>query len=132
MVHIMVLAPIGGEMIVSKRFSFDAAHHLPKYEGKCHQIHGHHWRVEVACKGEVAEDTGIVVDFNELKKFCNIFEEKFDHTLLNDILPNPTAENICKYIFDEFYMWCVSRGVSFEYLRIWETENSMVEMNYRR
>ena len=74
----------------------------------------------------------MVVDFNELKKFCNIFEEKFDHTNLNDILPNPTAELICKYIFDEFYMWCVAHGVSFEHLKVWETENSMVEMKIGR
>jgi len=115
-------------MIVSKKFSFDAAHFLPKYKGKCNQTHGHHWVVELACGGEVAEDTGMVVDFAELKKFCNIFEERFDHTLLNDTLPNPTAENICKYILDEFYLWCVTHGVSFEYIRIWEAENSMVEL----
>lgn len=115
---------------VSKKFSFDAAHHLPNYKGKCKNPHGHHWVCELACRGPIAEDTGMVVDFNELKKFCNIFEEKFDHTYLNDIkeLPNPTAENICQYIHDEFHMWCVAHGVSFEYIRIWETPNSMVEL----
>ena len=114
-------------MIVSKKFSFDAAHFLPHYEGKCNRLHGHHFVVEVACGGNVAEDTGMVIDFVELKKFCNIFEEKLDHTLLNDIISNPTAEFICKYIYDEFYMWCKARSVDFEYIRIWETENSMVE-----
>ena len=118
-------------MIVSKKFSFDAAHHLPKYEGKCARPHGHHWTVELACSGYVAEDTGMVVDFTELKKFCGIFEEKFDHANLNDILPNPTAENICKYIYDEFNMWCVTHKVKFEYIRIWETENSMCEFHIK-
>jgi len=115
-------------MVVSKKFSFDAAHFLPKYEGKCKRLHGHHWEVELACRGEVAEDTGMVVDFNELRKFCDIFEEKFDHTHLNDTLKNPTAENICRYIYDEFNIWCVTHGVAFEYIRIWETPNSMVEL----
>jgi 6-pyruvoyltetrahydropterin/6-carboxytetrahydropterin synthase len=121
-------------MIVSKKFSFDAAHSLPKYEGKCNRLHGHHWVVELACSGYVAEDTGMVVDFNELKKFCNIFEEKFDHTCLNEIseLWNPTAENICKYIYDEFNMWCVAHKVDFEFIRIWETPNSMVQMQIGR
>ena len=120
-------------MIVSRKFSFDAAHHLPKYVGNCQRPHGHHWVVELACSGNVAGDTGMVIDFKELKKFCNIFEEKFDHTNLNEIryLSNPTAENICKYIYDEFNMWCVAHGVQFEYIKIWETENSMVEMRGR-
>lgn len=116
------------EMIVSKKFSFDAAHHLPKYPGKCQNLHGHHWVAELACGGPVDEARGMVVDFTELKKFCSIFEEKFDHAFLNDVLQNPTAENIAQYIFDEFNMWCVAKGLSFEYIRIWEGEDSMVEL----
>jgi len=119
-------------VIVSKRFSFDAAHFLPNYEGKCKNVHGHHWVVEVACSGVVDEVSGMVIDFVELKKFCDIFEEKFDHTLLNDIIPNPTAEFICKYIYVEFYLWCKARVLDFEYIRIWETENSMVELRIGR
>jgi len=120
-------------VIVSKKFSFDAAHFLPGYKGKCSKLHGHRWICELACRGYVAEDTGMVIDFAELKKFCDIFEDRFDHTCLNDLpgLSNPTAENICQYIYDEFNMWCVAHGVRCEYIRIWETPNSMCELHMK-
>ena len=98
-------------MIVSKKLSFDAAHFLPNYEGKCKDVHGHTWKVEVACSGDLREDTGMVVDFKELKKFLEWVEDRFDHKLLNDFIKNPTAENISKYIFDEFNLWCVGKGL---------------------
>ena len=56
-------------MIVSKRVSFDAAHFLPGYVGKCSQMHGHHWIVELAVAGEVNLETGMVIDFIELSRF---------------------------------------------------------------
>lgn len=120
-------------MLVSRRFSFDAAHFLPNYEGKCKNLHGHHWEVEVACSGEINEDTGMVIDFTKLKEFCESIKEQFDHTCLNEVgFPNPTAENICKFIEAEFSLWCGRQGVKLEYIRVWETENSMVEMRIRR
>lgn len=114
-------------MLVSKKTSFDAAHRLPDYKGKCASIHGHHWVVEVACSGNV-RGSGMVVDFSELKCFLNWVDERFDHQFLNDFIPVPTAENLAKYIFDEFILWCVGKGLKFEYLRVWETETSMVEL----
>jgi 6-pyruvoyltetrahydropterin/6-carboxytetrahydropterin synthase len=116
-------------MLVSKKFSFDAAHYLPNYEGKCKNMHGHHWVVEVACSGKVNEKSGMVVDFAELKDFFGWVERIFDHKLLNDFIKNPTAENICEYIYGEFNLWCIARQLRFEYIRIWETENSMAELN---
>ncbi len=117
-------------MIVSKKFSFDAAHFLPGYDGKCKNLHGHHWVVEVACSGEVDEGTGMVIDFAALKRFCDGIESYFDHTCLNDseYIENPTAENICTYIYEEFAYWCRDNEVKVRYVRIWEAENSMVEL----
>ena len=115
-------------MKVSKRFSFDAAHFLPNYEGKCHRVHGHHWEIELACEGKVDEEKGMVVDFAELGKFCKIFRDRFDHVLLNDIIQNPTAENICRRLFGEFYLWCKARDLDLGYIRVWETEDNMVEL----
>ena len=115
-------------MLVSKKFSFDAAHFLPNYEGKCKNLHGHHWVVEVACSGKVNPKTGMVVDFLYLKTFLGQIGGKFDHKLINDLISNPTAENICRYIFDEFNLWCVARGLKVEYIRVFETENSMAEL----
>lgn len=115
-------------MIVAKKMEFDSAHFLPDYKGKCSQMHGHHWVVEVACKGEVGQRSGMVVDFKDLKIFLDVMEEKFDHKLINDFIKNPTAENICQYIYDEFYMWCIARGLRFSWIKVWETADSMAMM----
>ena len=88
-------------MIVSRKFTFDAAHHLPGYPGKCAQVHGHSWRFEVAIGGEIKPD-GMVIDFSILKKVVQPLVDQLDHTNLNDnkYLKNPTAENLAVYIFD--------------------------------
>lgn len=121
------------KLLVSKRISFDAAHFLPNYEGPCRNIHGHHWKVELAVKGEVNED-GMVIDFAELKKFLSFVEETFDHKLINNIITNPTAENIALWIEDKFKLWETDIrlnkriNISFAHIRVWETEDSMVEL----
>ena len=116
-------------MICSKKCSFDAAHFLPNYEGKCRNMHGHHWKVEVAVEGEVDKETGIVVDFILLKR---LLQEKvidrFDHKLINDTIENPTAENIASYIKNEFEFITWLDNIRLAYIRVWETENSMVEL----
>ena len=79
---------------------FNAAHLLNNYNGKCSEIHGHSWKVEVWIRGEDTQkdELGILWDFNNLKKIVDIF----DHKNLNNILSlNPTAENITDYIYKQ-------------------------------
>jgi 6-pyruvoyltetrahydropterin/6-carboxytetrahydropterin synthase len=117
-------------MLVSKKVSFDAAHYLPDYKGKCHNLHGHHWVVEVGLEGPV-DSTGMVVDFTWIKKVLETQAvKKFDHKLVNDILPNPTAENIAVYLYDKIDQeWCQgpTGNARLAYVRVWETEDSMAE-----
>lgn len=79
----------------------DSAHRLENYKGKCANVHGHSWKVEVWIKGHVHEadgKTGILFDFGNIKQI----KDKYDHKLLNAVSPfdkiNPTAENM-SYIF---------------------------------
>lgn len=116
------------EMIVAKRASFDAAHYLPKYEGKCKNLHGHHWVVELAVKGPVQE-SGMVVDFTLLKEFLDSIVEKFDHHLLNDLIQNPTAENICLWIEKNWKVWYLE-GCELAWIKVWETEDSFALLSY--
>lgn len=86
-------------MKAGRTFYFDASHHLPAYKGKCEQLHGHTYRLDVVVEGDIKKD-GMVLDFCELER---IVEEKviatLDHQDLNNILPNPTAENIAEWIW---------------------------------
>ena len=54
-------------MILALRFKFDAAHRLMNHSGQCRNIHGHTWLVEVMIEGAVKEESGMVVDFQDLK-----------------------------------------------------------------
>ncbi len=88
-------------MLVSKEFTFDAAHFLTKYHGKCEHLHGHTYRLRVTVEGEI-QANGLVIDFVILKKIVrDRIIEKFDHRSLNDYFDNPTAEIVCEYIWNE-------------------------------
>ena len=118
-------------MIVSKRISFDAAHYLPNHPGKCRNLHGHTFSIELGVKGDVDPKSGIVIDFSELKKFLEVIKEEFDHTLINDTIENPTAENICSYILDRFDEWWYfkNKAIDLAFIRVRETEDSMAELS---
>lgn len=108
-------------MQVSKEFTFDAAHFLTKYHGKCENLHGHTYRLRVTVEGEIQED-GMVVDFLEVKALVKEkILGKFDHRNLNDFFENPTAEFVAKYIWDE-----LKPALNLCEVRLWETENSFV------
>src|SRR5512135_643296 len=82
-------------------FYFAAAHRLPRYEGPCFRQHGHNYKFFIAVEGEVDPRTGLIADFGVLKQVVQ--EEvlaRVDHRNLNDILDNPTAENIARWIWE--------------------------------
>lgn len=89
---------------VTTEKSFDAAHYLRDYKGKCANLHGHRWTVKVRCVAVKLTD-GMVIDFTTVKAFLNPIIERYDHQCLNDIQPydviNPTAENIARHIYIE-------------------------------
>ncbi len=110
-------------MIVVRRFEFQAAHSLPRHPGKCRDLHGHSYRLEVHCEGPVDAASGMVMDFSEVRdavKRCVL--EPLDHTLLNDRLENPTAENLAVWIWDRL----VEDGLPLVELRVQETTDCLV------
>lgn len=119
-------------MIVAKSMDFCAAHFLPNYEGKCRNLHGHNWKVELAVEGEVDVDSGMVIDFTLLNQFLKEkVEGRFDHALVNDVIENPTAENIASRIKLSWDLWreenCPS--VCLAWIKVWESGDAfaMVE-----
>lgn len=81
--------------------TFDAAHQLGHHEGKCHNLHGHTYRVECTAIGRLVEDEsrsdyGMVVDFAFLKEVYKAeIDSKCDHALILGTEPLPWIEWIC-------------------------------------
>ena len=110
---------------VTKIFKFDAAHLLPDYVGKCKNLHGHSWRLDVevarAIKGSAVYTT-MIIDFGDLKKIVNdAVIDKLDHQYINDIVPGPpTAENMVGWIAYQL----LETGLEVVSLKLWETDTS--------
>ena len=104
---------------------FDAAHSLPGYQGKCANLHGHTYKVEVVIEGSRGED-GFVMDFYQLKKILNAVLKDLDHSNLNDLLPNPTAENIAELVCQRLKHGLEGSRVSLVSLKLWEGKNKWV------
>lgn len=111
--------------ILKAEHSFDSAHFLSNYEGKCANIHGHRWRVEIEVQSENLVDggqlDGMVIDFGDLKRDVKDIVDFYDHSLiiqegtmrketLNCLIEDkfkiievkfrPTAENFAAFFFN--------------------------------
>jgi len=87
-------------MLITKKFVFDAAHKLIDYPGKCKELHGHTYVLFVTVKGSVDKKSGMVIDFSWLSQIVNReVVETLDHHFLNEIIGQPTAENISIWIW---------------------------------
>lgn len=125
--------------------SFDAAHFLTDYHGKCENLHGHRWRVVAyiaqaeLCKEGTHKD--MVLDFGEFKKEVRALTEEFDHSFIVEegslqaqtlsclenegftltILPfRTTAENLAHYFYDRL----TEKGLPVSEIEVYETPNN--------
>lgn len=98
--------------------TFQAAHYLKGYKGKCEKVHGHSFRVEVHIEVDELDSTGIGYDFKDIKgKLAEILP---DHTLLNEVYAfNPTAENLSKHFFQE-----LRKHFPVKSLTVWESKDA--------
>ena len=108
-------------MLLTKEFAFDAAHKLLNYKGPCGRLHGHTYRLRVTISGAVQKN-GMVMDFADLKKIVTErVLAKLDHTYLNRVIKQPTAENIVSWIWHQ-----VEKYLPLYEIKLWETPNSFV------
>ena len=109
---------------------FASAHSLRNYPGDCSRLHGHNWGVEVMVYSSKLDETGIAIDFREIKKQTKVVVKTLDHQYLNEIKPfdalNPTAENIAKYFYDEVGLLINNQDVKVKEVTIWETPRASV------
>ncbi len=91
-------------MEIFKRFTFEAAHHLPNLpEGhKCRRLHGHSFAVELHLAGPLVAPEDWVMDFAEVTRAFKPLRAQLDQYYLNEIegLENPTSEVIARWIWE--------------------------------
>ena len=134
--------------IIKTKSTFDSAHFLKGYDGKCANIHGHRWTVTVEVQSEDVESEGpfrgMIVDFSKLRGDLREETDKLDHTLIYEkgslketteaamldegfqlvALPfRPTAENLSKY----FYDLMSGKGYKVKLCRVYETPENVAE-----
>ena len=121
-------------VLVSKEFTFDSAHHLHAYEGKCKNLHGHTYKVIFGLSGFV-DERGLMIDFGNIKEIWKSkIEIYLDHKYLNETLPpmNTTAENMVVWIYEKMAEALKERqkqydGARVEFVRLYETPTSYAE-----
>ena len=116
------------KMLLSKEFVFDAAHNLIHYHGKCEKLHGHTYRLKITLEGQ-PDAEGMIMDFIELSKIVkeNIISI-LDHSYINDIISQPSAENIALWIWDKLENFVKRENCSLYEVDVWETATSCVTL----
>ncbi|MES1262475.1 MAG: 6-carboxytetrahydropterin synthase QueD [Acidobacteriota bacterium] len=112
---------------VAVEHTFAAGHALRNYRGKCENVHGHNYRVQITLRGEKLDATGMLADFTELKRILRAISEPLDHVFINDIEPfielNPTAENMAWYFCTQLQQQLkLAVPVEVAEVKVWETD----------
>jgi 6-pyruvoyltetrahydropterin/6-carboxytetrahydropterin synthase len=113
--------PVGTTLLVSREFTFDAAHNLPRYHGKCEKLHGHTFRVRVTVKAPLDTFSGMAFDFHQLKGPVEARVVKvLDHTYINETIANPSAEFMAVWIWEQL------ADLPLHEVMVWETPTCFV------
>ena len=103
-------------MQISRKFSFQAAHQIVINKQK-ETVHGHSWYFKVTLQGNL-NDEGIVFDFEKLGSIVNLkIIDVLDHGFLNDIISQPTTENVAIWI------WNKLKELPLYSIRVWENKD---------
>jgi len=127
---------------ISKIFEVPISHRLSKHKGRCFLFHGHNLKIEVNIKSEKLDENDMVMDFSELKLLVNSVLDSWDHGLfinksdkemikqldcdLHSFDCDPTAEVLCKFLYDKLNEILVKRvnNIRVYSISIWETKSS--------
>jgi len=107
---------------------FAAAHNLNNFRGKCENLHGHNWKIEVVLRGRQLDASGVLVDFGEVKHLTRELLAELDHHYLND-LPyfqdqNPSSENIARFLFERLAERLDNEDRWMYRVSAWESDNA--------
>ena len=114
---------------ITRAYTVQAAHQLRGLrEGhKCGRMHGHNYRIEVTITGPVTEQ-GFVVDAEEIDRWVgSAIMMQLDHRTLNDVIAQPTAENIAMWVMGQ----CSTLGLPASKVRVQENDRLWAEVESR-
>ena len=116
------------EVMIERNFS--SAHQLRGYKGKCENLHGHNYKIEIYARGRELDNIGLLVDFGELKMAADEVVQYLDHRNINELEPfdeelNPSAENLARYILERVASRVGDERVEVYKVRCFETPNSV-------
>lgn len=128
---------------IYKEVHIDTSHRLLHYTGKCANLHGHRWRVEVWIEGEPDPATQILIDYSLVKQVI----DKYDHQIIlncdDPMVPriqefhhvittpgDPTSELMAVIIRDDLYSACQKMGIkaTIPKIRVWESPTACAEL----
>ena len=105
-----------------------SAHLIRGHEGKCKNLHGHTWKIEVTITKDRLNDLGMVADFAVLKRQLREVLDPIDHVCLNELSffkeAVPTTENIARYVYAHFKE--MIKPLDIRQVRVWESDTSSV------
>lgn len=108
--------------------SFASAHQLRGYKGKCENVHGHNWRVQLSVVAAKLNEIDLAIDFHDLKRMANEIVQQLDHKMLNEIFPfteiNPSSENIAKWLFEAMSKKLPDENVRMSSVTVWESDTA--------
>src|SRR5215210_4459129 len=116
------------EVMIERNFS--SAHQLRGYKGKCENLHGHNYKIEIYARGRELDNIGLLVDFGELKDAADEVVQYLDHRNINELPPfdvevNPSAENLARYILERVSSRVGDDRVQVYKVRCFETPTSV-------
>jgi len=108
--------------------TFSAAHRIEEYHGKCEELHGHNFKVEVLFNGDKLGSGGMLVDFKVLKNLLKDILSSLDHKYLNEIdffkKRACSSEYIAVYIYNGLKKLIDNLNIRLYEVRVWESENA--------
>ncbi|HST59709.1 MAG TPA: 6-carboxytetrahydropterin synthase [Longimicrobium sp.] len=122
--------------LLNVKASYDSAHFLRNYKGKCENLHGHHYVVEAGLAYEDVGPGGMAMDFTDAKRVLRAIANELDHNNINDLEPfttlEPSAENQARWIFEEMQRRLgPPDGDHLVYVRVWETPNQWAQYSLK-
>jgi 6-pyruvoyltetrahydropterin/6-carboxytetrahydropterin synthase len=121
---------MAGQFEVMIERNFSSAHQLRGYKGKCENLHGHNYKIEIYARGRELDNIGLLVDFGELKTAADEVVRYLDHRNINELPPfdeelNPSAENLARYILERVAAQVGDERVEVYKVRCFETPTSV-------